>query len=256
MHIQVFKPERSTPVLLQTDEVIVWNIGQGQWVSIVTQDKCLHLDMGGEHVNWLPILNSCGEKQNLAYFSHWDLDHISFARPALRKFKYFCVAARPGGPVTSDRKLEMLSAIPNCEQQANDDFEEVKTTGLRTNLRRKLSSNDYSRVFTFNSWLLSQGDSTRTQEKFWVKNLKQPIKIKILILGHHGSRTSSSEELIANLTELKMGISSARKSRYGHPHIEVLQRLKKHGVAALLTEDWGNIHFEIPNQENKAHSLN
>jgi beta-lactamase superfamily II metal-dependent hydrolase len=47
------------------------------------------------------------------------------------------------------------------------------------------------------------------------------------------------------LAGLKIAISSARKAKYGHPHIETIWLLKKRGVPLLRTEDWGTIALEL-----------
>ena len=31
---------------------VVWNVGQGQFVSLIEKDFCLHSDMGGEFMSW------------------------------------------------------------------------------------------------------------------------------------------------------------------------------------------------------------
>jgi competence protein ComEC len=92
---------------------------------------------------------------------------------------------------------------------------------------------------------LIPGDSTAPQEKIWSYHGNMQ-KTGFLLLGHHGSRTSTSEELLSQLPHLKVAIASARFARYGHPHLEVVRRLKKYHVALLKTEDWGNLWFEIP----------
>jgi competence protein ComEC len=67
-----------------------------------------------------------------------------------------------------------------------------------------------------------------------------------LILGHHGSQTSSSQ---AFLTQARPGlaIASARRARYGHPHRKVVSRLRQKKIPTLTTEDWGSLFFSLPN---------
>ncbi|MBK7961611.1 MAG: hypothetical protein IPK04_10715 [Bdellovibrionales bacterium] len=84
-------------------------------------------------------------------------------------------------------------------------------------------------------------------EKIWAANLTnlETKQIKVLILGHHGSKTSTSEALLQRLPRLKFAIATARESRYGHPHFVVLNRLRQHRIPILRTEDWGHIGLEL-----------
>ena len=55
---------------------IVWNVGQGQWVSYIDIDKCYHFDAGGEFFDKRKFQKHCKNKYNAFSFSHWDWDHI------------------------------------------------------------------------------------------------------------------------------------------------------------------------------------
>ena len=103
-----------------------------------------------------------------------------------------------------------------------------------------ISANDLSWV-QFDSGFLLPGDSTKSAEKIWSNDFKNISETKVLVLGHHGSRTSTSAALLNKLPHLQMTIASARKARYGHPNTEVLQRLRIKKTPVLKTEDWGSI---------------
>ncbi len=232
------------PSLDHPVELIVWNVGQGQWATFSTNEACFHFDMGGEHADWKKISSECGSKNNFAFFSHWDVDHLSFAQSAPRHLKNFCVAAKPRGPCLSQKKLQIFSQLHLCSTDVPPWIKEI--FDLPDSKTSHFSSNDYSRVFEINHWMIAQGDSPKKQERIWSRDIVASRSIRVIVLGHHGSRTSSSEEFLTSLPGLKMGISSARMARYGHPHQEVLDRLKDFGVACLRTEYWGNIHIEMP----------
>jgi len=54
-------------------------------------------------------------------------------------------------------------------------------------------------------------------------------KIDILKVAHHGSATSTTERWIQKL-QPKLGVIQVGKNQFGHPHPDVLDRLKRHGV--------------------------
>ncbi len=60
--------------------------------------------------------------------------------------------------------------------------------------------------------------------------------IDVLKVGHHGSRTSTSEDFLDAVRPEVGIISAARQSPYGHPHPEVLARLEAASVKVMLTD--------------------
>lgn len=217
-------------------QLVIWNVGQGQWITEVHDDHCIHFDLGGEIDVSSKALKLCLRKQNYLYLSHWDWDHISYAAKFAARVQTACLASLPEGPA-SLRKREMIERIPICKQTPA----EVRVL-YRPFPRPRLLSNDLSQVLESKTFrTLIPGDSTKSQEKIWSPAV--PSKILGLVLGHHGSRTSTSPQMMAHLSNLKWAVASARKKKYGHPHKEVVAILKKAKVPLLRTEDWGNLHF-------------
>ena len=67
--------------------------------------------------------------------------------------------------------------------------------------------------------------------------------VDLLKVAHHGSRTSSSKDLIALLKPEWSVISVGAKSRFGHPHPETLWTLRH---SKVLRTDWhGLVQVEI-----------
>jgi competence protein ComEC len=62
-------------------------------------------------------------------------------------------------------------------------------------------------------------------------------------VGHHGSRSATSDVWLDELAPHEAVISVGRHNRYGHPTPEVLARLVAHGVAVLRTDERGTITF-------------
>jgi len=67
--------------------------------------------------------------------------------------------------------------------------------------------------------------------------------IDVLKVGHHGSRTSSSEEFINEINPEYSIISVGKNNRYGHPNKEVLDNLKESKI--YRTDQDGSIMFRI-----------
>lgn len=65
--------------------------------------------------------------------------------------------------------------------------------------------------------------------------------VNYLKVGHHGSRYSTSEELLAAARPEVCAISAPKDSVYGHPHQETLDRIEAAGADAFCTKDYGAI---------------
>jgi competence protein ComEC len=66
----------------------------------------------------------------------------------------------------------------------------------------------------------------------------------ILKVGHHGSKTSTSEAFVAAVSPQYALISAGKNNKYGHPAPAVLERLEKFGAQIFGTYEKGTIVFE------------
>ncbi len=112
----------------------------------------------------------------------------------------------------------------------------------------KLDSNDGSivgRLVYGNESFMLTGDATIYTENMirWNEN-PSTLRSQVLKLGHHGSRTSSSLLWLEEVRPDIAIISAGKNNRYGHPHQEILDRLKKLNIPYLATYKEGNIIFK------------
>ncbi len=221
------------------DQLVVWNVGQGQWATLAIGDECLHFDLGGERFQPRPAAALCRGRRNHAYFSHWDLDHVNFASRAAHVFPGLCVAAWPGGSARPERR-RWLTELGDCKTPARTRVAEHTPPAAHLNAA---STNESSRIFTAAGVAFPGDAGARTENR--LRASAELAGARVLLLGHHGSRTSSSERMLDNLKALRLAIASARHRRYGHPHPVVLDRLRARGIPVLTTEDWGNVRVRL-----------
>ncbi len=86
--------------------------------------------------------------------------------------------------------------------------------------------------------LLLTGDLNFDGEE---KILGEDLDCDVLKVGHHGSKSSSSENFLKQASPILGLISCSENNRYGHPSGETLERLKKEGTEVLVTKDTGAI---------------
>ena len=107
------------------------------------------------------------------------------------------------------------------------------------------NENDNSNVvyFNYNNYkFLFMGDAGIKREKDILE--KYNIEdINFLKVGHHGSKTSSSEEFINEINPKYSIISVGKNNRYGHPNKEVLENLKESKI--YRTDEDGSIEIKL-----------
>ena len=69
--------------------------------------------------------------------------------------------------------------------------------------------------------------------------------VNYLKIGHHGSRYSTSEELLQAASPEICTISAPAQSIYGHPHQDTLDRIEAMGADAWCTKDCGAITVSL-----------
>lgn len=78
----------------------------------------------------------------------------------------------------------------------------------------------------------------------------QHLDIDILKIPHHGSQTGTSNSLL-KLTQPKVALISVGKNNmYGHPHQDVIERLKAYGIKVYRTDLQGMVEIDYYHDEN------
>lgn len=95
-----------------------------------------------------------------------------------------------------------------------------------------------------NTSIMFTGDSPQKIEKYLVLLDGDKLDSDILKVGHHGSRTSTSEEFVGFVSPEYAVISNGRGNSYGHPHKETLNTLDKFDVKTFRTDEKGTIIFK------------
>lgn len=239
---------------LPPHKFVLWDVGQGQWGTWVQGRTCYHFDMGGEKMNWPALKKLCAHKNNQAFFTHADADHINLHFKAKKHLPRLCVQQPP-----LDKPYKIK--LPICVQAWPQKVQAYRPEGQVCRSRRRpsldfkaaelesaqgpcLKSNALSVVFVVDGQVLVPGDSTKSMEKRWAPRLNLST-VHTLVLGHHGSHSSTGPDLLQALPHLKQAVVSARRQKYGHPHPVVTGRLWQRGVPLLSTHEWGSVWLHV-----------
>lgn len=88
--------------------------------------------------------------------------------------------------------------------------------------------------------MLCTGDVEEIGEELLLEQVKEET-YPVLKVAHHGSKNSTKEELLNEIQPEIALISAGKDNRYGHPHQETLERLRKIGAAVYSTVECGAI---------------
>ncbi|WP_409321731.1 DNA internalization-related competence protein ComEC/Rec2 [Pseudomonas monteilii] len=235
------------PVPLGQVEVWQLDVGQGLAVLLRTRHHNLLYDAGpakgdsdlGERVV-LPTLRKLGVAAlDVMLVSHAHADHAGGA-----------AAIQRGLPVRRIIGGEALGDVPlqPCVSGERWDWD-----GVRFSLWRwadAQSSNDRSCVLMVEAQgerLLLAGDMEAGAERAWLAATEAP-GIDWLQSPHHGSRSSSSEAFIRATAPRGVLISRGRNNSFGHPHVQVLERYRRYGVAIHDTAVEGALRLVVGRQ--------
>jgi len=237
-------------------KVEFFDIGQGDSIFVETGDKKQMLIDGGPDAS---ILEKIGRAIpfydryiDIIVLTHPEQDHLNGLIEIIKRYDIGAIITNGIVRDTSQYKewMEIIEQknIPLYIAQKGGiiDFD----NGVYLNIlypfenmyNKELSdSNNYSIVSKLvykNFDTLFTGDIEKSVEK---KLIKSDIDLKsdILKIAHHGSKTSSSKEFLDAVGAVIAIIQMGKDNQYGHPHQEVLERLKN--LRALLTGEHGDI---------------
>lgn len=244
-----------------TLEIVVLDVGQGdaallrsprgRWILVDAGPKTRTFDAGERTV--LPYLRERGIRVlDLMVITHSDADHVGGAQAILEGVSVKGVMD-PGRPAGSDAYLGALEsaaerAVPWGAVEAGDslDFDGMAVRVLAPESRDEgggEEANDASVVLEirFGSFsAILAGDAPSESEARFGPRIISP-QAQVLKVGHHGSATSTSAELLSRIRPEVVLISVGRRNRFGHPDSGVLSRLEAGGARVLRTDLDGNV---------------
>ena len=92
--------------------------------------------------------------------------------------------------------------------------------------------------------VLLPGDAEKESERaILAENGADGLRADVVKIGHHGSKNSTTTELLAAMQPRVGIISAGENNPYGHPSPELLDRLERAGVRVLRTDRDGAVHI-------------
>jgi competence protein ComEC len=255
-----------TPALVSTElRLTMFDVGQGEAMHLVLpgEEEGLLIDTGGAPFGgggfdigdrvlrpalWAQRVTHIGG----LLITHADPDHVGGALAVLRSFSPDVLFE--GIPVAGH---EPMSLVRDEGRRRGTSVQPLRVGDLihRGGARVRVLSppppdwerprvrNDDSVVLEVrygNIAILLTGDISAEVERQILPQLSD-APIRVLKVGHHGSRTSTSAALVAAWRPQVALVSCGRGNRFGHPAPEVIARLDEAGARIYRTDRHGAI---------------
>lgn len=237
----------------------VLDVGQGESVLIQTGEQNILIDAAErpEAPGIISYLGGCGVKKlDLVIATHPHADHIGGMADVLKEI--------PADEIVMPKLTPDM--VPTTASYRNL-LQVVKEKGVKATYARPGKSydigggavlevlgpaaeyddlNDWSVVsrITYGSTsFLVTGDAEKRAE-LDILDTGARVSADVLVLGHHGSSTSSCDEFLDAVGPGRAAVTCGLDNDYGHPHRETVERLDDRGIRYFRTDLQGTIVFE------------
>lgn len=168
--------------------------------------------------------------------THGDLDHVGGLKPVLEHLEVGALrlsgfdgldelrqlARDRGVPIVDDPATRLYPQAPTGQSRNEDSIVlQAEHAGLRALLPADI------------------GPETEEDLVDWIG------PADVLVLSHHGSSTSTSQDFLDTLRPSLAVVSVGRDNRYRHPSTDVVERVRRQGIPLLRTDLHGTIELSM-----------
>lgn len=236
----------------------VLDVGQGLASVISTQQHTLIYDTGAKLSEQL----DCGQQIVLPYLindkvrsidtlvlSHGDNDHAGGASAIVKAFPVKKIYTSATEKIAQQMKhQDKHVSIMECKKGMQWKWDNVKFEFLHPDSNPAVKDNDKSCVLKVSSnygSVLLTGDIEKPAEHLLTLDYADQLKSTILIVPHHGSKSSSTARFIEAVNPQVAILSFGYRNRYHHPSWEVVRRYLKKGTVLYNTVNSGALSYIV-----------
>lgn len=234
------------PYFARNDDtrLTVLDVGQGLSVIFQYRDRVLIYDTGprygqadaGERVI-IPFLQQMNLQQvDTIVISHGDLDH----RGGLASLvKHYAVRHL----YSSEPHRLRLQSVQNCQRGQHWRWDHIHFDMLHPGDGWRGNNASCVLSISFNGYrIILPGDIEARAESQIASLLPQAYPTTVLLAPHHGSKTSSSDNLLTRLQPRYIVFSAGHQNRFHFPHRQVTEKVCQHAVCFNTARD-GAVQF-------------
>lgn len=231
----------------------VLDVGQGLSVLVETPKETVLVDCGSSHhdaaqIVYDKLMEYYDQTIDALVLTHLDRDHINGVAELLERVRIKTLYLH--APMLKEtRASEILETAESVGTEIVSvwDSDTLDFSLVTVKLLPVAEGNDagLSVLVTHQeSDLLITGDIDRKGEQYLLSTYLLP-DVEFYVVGHHGSKTSTTERLLEQTKPEIAIISVGTQNPYGHPTEEVLERLDKANVATRRTDLDGTVTVEF-----------
>ena len=223
-------------------------VGQGDSSLIQTKNTLCLVDTGGAKKfrpakrYLVPFLKARGiQKLDHIIISHWDDDHCDGLRDLAQEFEigqvHFSHTYKKWDDFFQEEEIRRTYFKPGFSYKLDKDLTLDVLAG------NTLGDKENNRSLVFyakmdHKKILFPGDGEKELE-----DRLSPYKAHVYHVAHHGSKTSTSQRFLDRVGPEISVISSGKDNPYGHPHKEVVDRLKRSKTEVYQLKDQGSLFY-------------
>ena len=229
-------------------DVLAADIGQGNAVIVRTANHALVYDAGPRfslesdagHRVVVPLLRALDLQVDTVVLSHRDADHTGGAQAvlAMQPQAQLLSSIEDGHVLQTTRKATRCVAGQHWQWDGVD-FDVLQPYAI--DYEQPNRSNAMScllRISNGRQVALLAGDIEQAQEARLVA-AGAPLKADLLLVPHHGSKTSSSAGFLDAVQPRHALVQAGYRNRFGHPAQVVMDRYKERGIAIFESPQCG-----------------
>ncbi len=247
--------------------ITVLDVGQGDSLLVDLPDgKLMLIDAGGNITGGpdpgvrvvVPVLRARRrDRIDIVVLTHPHPDHyggLLGLLPAVDVGEFWESTSQPGpGPVAEVRQLLARRNIKRvtlpelCGIPRHHGGARIDVLWPCPQLEPGTSANDSSLVLRIAHGArvaILPGDAEAPSEATLLQRYGDQLGADFLKLGHHGSRTSSTEAWLRAVHPATAVMSVGLRNRFGHPHPNTLTRLSSLGIPSYRTDQTGSVVWE------------
>ena len=233
--------------LLDDTRLTVLDVGQGQSILFQNEGKTYLIDCGGDSdtetadIVAQTLLSQGITRLDGIILTHYDRDHAGAVENLLTRVDadLLLLPRGEGAAEIGDQRENRVFV----EQDLTLTWENTKITIFAPPFSFSENENSLCILLeTEKCVILVTGDRSDFGERMLLRHTELP-DVDVLIAGHHGSKNSTSEELLRAVTPETVIISVGEGNPYGHPAEELLERLEDFGCTVYRTDRNGTIVY-------------
>ncbi len=232
--------------------VTVMDVGQGQCILLQSEGKSILVDCGGDSAHSAAdtaagqLLSQGVSRLDAAIVTHYDADHAGGVEMLLSRVptdRLYLPNTLDEDGISASLDAYTEGAVISVQHQQVIAYGDTKITLIPS--KNGLTDNESGLCILFqtkNCDILITGDRGSQGEMELMDTVTLP-KLELLIVGHHGSKYSTCEALLAQTSPQYAIISVGEGNSYGHPTREVLDRLTEIGCIYYRTDQHGTVVY-------------